>query len=241
MTGPFGFDGSPALVPRELRGYRRFRFVDLDGSLLPTVYASCGPWSGDSEHAICADGGDHAAPDPECGCGLYGWYHPSRATASSGFGEVTAVISAQGRSILGDDGFRAARARVEAVALPFGAWFRPRESARTRRLLGDRYPHTEVYRSRRRMVREHPPVDLRELGITVRPSTVPRYVRSALGVWLVGIMLIYSVALLPSGMLSRAGPVAWLGVLGGFVLWQVLLVWLATRCSDPPRVRPPRR
>ncbi|RCW45701.1 hypothetical protein DFQ14_1022 [Halopolyspora algeriensis] len=237
-SGPVGFGGPPALVPQELRGYRRFLLTG--GNLWPPVHADCGPWDARLERATCGQGSEHAAPDAECGCGLYGWYHPSRATRSSGFGDVSAVIAARGRIILGEDGFRAAGARIEAVTVPTRARLWPGASHRIQRLLAERYPQTVVYRSRRRMLRDHPAGDLRELGITVRVSTTARYVRSALGVWVLGVLALCSAALLLPTSMVQARPAVWATVLGGVVLWQALLIWLAGRCSETPRTPPPR-
>ncbi len=139
-----GFDGPPALVAAELRGYRRFRLVN-DG-LYPTVHAT-GRWSGHLEYATCTTGNSHPAPAVQCGCGLYGWYHPADAS-TSGFGDVTAAVAARGRCFLGDHGFRAASARVEAVVLPW-----TRSTRRIRKMLACRYPQSVVYRTRRSMLR----------------------------------------------------------------------------------------
>jgi hypothetical protein len=139
-----------------------------------------------------------------------------------------AVIAARGRSILGDRGFRAASARIEAVALPRRLRVRPCAAARVRRMLAARYPQAAVYRSRRQMLRDHPPQEMRDLGITTRPSTARRCKRIARSVWVVGVMAFWSVALLPQDAVSAAGPVAGLTVLGGLVLWQAVLVWLIT-------------
>lgn len=101
-----------ALVPGELRGYRQF---DLDGGLRPLVHGANGPWDAVLERAVCAKGLDHAPPQADCTCGLYTTYRPGSGTVS--IGAANAVIRARGRCVLGDRGFRAASARIEA-ALP---------------------------------------------------------------------------------------------------------------------------
>lgn len=238
MSNPHpGFAGPTALVPGELRGYRQFRLAE-DG-LYPTVHAAGGPWSGQVEHAVCATGTDHPAPAWECGCGLYGWYYPRDAREASGFGDVTGVIAARGRSIVGDHGFRTASARIEAVALPIRIRVRPRVAARTRRMLSATYPRAAIYRSRRQMLRDHPPHDLQALGVNPRPSNTRRYKRLALGVWAAGVGACSSLALLPRETVSAADPVVWLAALTAFLLWQALLVWLVARCSAP-LARPPK-
>ena len=111
-----------ALVPGELRGYRQFSLKD-DG-LYPLVHTVCGPWDGHLQRAVCASGARHASPAPDCLCGLYAWYLPGSATVS--LGPVSAVVLARGRCVLGDRGFRAAAARIEAVSLPAGGPLAPR-------------------------------------------------------------------------------------------------------------------
>ena len=236
MTPPHAsFDGSPALVPGELRGYRRFRLAD-DG-LYPTVHSAGGAWSGGVERAVCAAGEEHDAPARECGCGLYGWYDPADAGASSGYGDASAVIAARGRIILGDHGFRSAGARVQAVALPPRLRVQPRAAQRARQMLAEHYPSAAVYRSRREMLRDHPPGDLSALGITVLPNPAGRYRRRAFAVWLGGVLALYGLAVLPRGVVAGAAPAVWLTALAAVVLWQAALVWLVVRCTTPPRGR----
>ena len=87
------------------------------------------------------------------------------ATQPGSIGETAAVIAARGRTILGDRGFRTAAARIVAVTLPSPLRLRPAAAARARRMLAARYPHTRLYESRRRMLRDHPPETTQALGI----------------------------------------------------------------------------
>ena len=226
----------PALVTGELRGYRRFRLAE-DG-LRPPVHIAAGSWSWPVEQARCAVDDGHAPPARGCGCGLYGWYHPSCTGLGTGWGDVTAVVAARGRIVLGDTGFRAAAARVQAVTLPRRARLSPRRRRRCERVLAERYPGVLVYRSRRRMLRRHPPEDLSSLGITVRPSRAPRYRCTALAVWLAGVLTLCSVAVVPRPVLVGITPAGWLVALAGFVLWQAALVWLVVRASPLPGQAP---
>jgi hypothetical protein len=84
------------------------------------------------------------------------------------------------------------------------------------------------------MIRRHPPEDLSGLGITVAPSPAVRYRWTALALWLCGVVVVCSVALVPRAALTRMGPAAWLGALAFFLLWQVALIWLVCRASPPP-------
>ncbi|MEX5719012.1 hypothetical protein [Geodermatophilus maliterrae] len=214
----------------EVQGYRRFRLTE-DG-LCPPVHFGTGPWSGPIEQARCAVDEAHVPPQWGCGCGLYGWYHPSYTGLGTGWGNVTAVIAARGRVILGDSGFRAAAARIVAVSLP--RRIGPRRRSRWERVLAERYPEVSVHRSRRRMIRRHPPEDLSGLGIAVGPSPAVRYRWSALVLWLCGVVALCSVAVVPRAALTRMGPAEWLGVLACFLVWQAALVWLVCRASPPP-------
>ncbi|GAB7190813.1 hypothetical protein NUM3379_15200 [Kineococcus sp. NUM-3379] len=211
----------PALVAGELRGYRRFRLHG--GALHPAVHTASGPWGASVQHAVCAAGGEHAAPAAGCGCGLYAWYHAVDAGPGSGYGDVAAVVAASGRVVLGDHGFRAAAARVEAVAVP-------RLAGRGAvRALARRYPHTAVYRSRRRMVRAHPPHDLRGLGVAARPSPAGRDRRAALALWACGVVALYATLALPAGTVQTAPPAVLVACLVAVLGWQGVLVHLVLR------------
>lgn len=236
MTGTDAGTGPVALVAGELRGYRRFRLTEQ--GLLPPVHGAAGPWTAPVHTAACVSAGagtsPHAAPVIGCGCGLYGWYHPADARGSYG-GDVTAVIAARGRTVLGDSGFRTSAARVEAVSLPLALGRRRSAAA----VLAQRYPQTAVYRSRRRMLRDHPPDDLSALGITVRPSRASRYRRTALAVWVAGVLALYSVVVLPVGSVAEAPPALLLPALVAIAAWQALLVRLATRSLPAGAGQPP--
>jgi hypothetical protein len=223
-----GFAGPAALVAGELRGYRRFWLAE-DG-LHPTVHDRGATWRGDLERARCAAGQEHAAPAPACGCGLYGWYHPRDSGRDMGLGDVPAVIAARGRVVLGDHGFRAEAARVEAVALSWLSTATPAARRRARETLARRYPGSTVYGTRRAMLRAHRPDDLSALGITVRPSPEGRYRRTTYAVGLAGLLALHAVFLAvrasgaPPPLAVAAGIVA-------FVAWQASLVWLAQRST----------
>ena len=213
-----------------MRGYRRFRLAE--NGLCPPVHVGAGPWRRRIEQARCAIDQEHVPPDWGCGWGLYGWYHPSYTGLGTGWGNVTAVIAARGRIVLGDSGFRAAAARIVAVSLP--RRIRPRRRSRWERMLGERYPDVSVYRSRRRMVRQHPPEDLTGLGIAVRPNPAVRYAVSALALWACGIVALCSVAIAARADLDRMGPAEWIGALVCFLLWQAAFLWLVCRASPAP-------
>jgi hypothetical protein len=234
-TQPRPHDG-PDLVPGELRGYRQFELRD-DG-LYPLVHAEFGPWEGELEQARCALGKVHPAPDPDCRCGLYGWYLPGSATVA--VGPVSAVVSVRGKCILGDRGFRAAAAHIEAVALPATVrWHRP-AARRVHAMLAEKYPETLVYGSVRRMLREHPPHDVSALGIRPPRDRSRGYRMAVIGLWLLVLVTTYALA-----ALSRDGVVVsrwWPAMLVLAIAWQAGMVVLfakllnlqGTKPSGPP-------
>ncbi len=215
----------PALVPGELRGYRQFQ-LHADG-LYPLVHFGSGPWDGEREHARCDAGGEHPAPARDCRCGLYAWYLPGSATVA--LGPVSAVVVASGRCVLGDRGFRAAQARIEAVALPATIRWVPFAAARARRMLAATYPHTRVYGSARRMLRDHPPDDVRSLGIDPPRDRSRGYRTAAAWLWAGFMVLSYSLATAPRGLVAQLASRWWPLLVLLAVAWQVGLVWVFVR------------
>jgi hypothetical protein len=144
-------------------------------------------------------------------------------------GPASAVIAARGRCVLGDRGFRAAQARIEAVALPAGVRWNPRAASRARRMLGQRYPGIRVYGSRRQMVKDHPPHDVRTLGIVISPDRTSRYRSTAATTYVTGLVLTLVLAALPL-VVAHGLEKWWLLLVLCFVLvWQAALVWLLAR------------
>lgn len=233
-------DRGCALVPGELRGYRQFE-LRPDG-LYPLVHSRTGPWEGTLHRARCSTGAEHEAPDADCRCGLYAWYLPGSATVS--LGPVAAVVAARGRCILGDRGFRASRARIEAVALPAAVRFQPAAARRARRMLGERYPDTRVYPSARAMLKDFPPHDVTSLGIEPPPDPSRGYRAAAVALWVTVVVVTYGIALMPRAVGDTAShwwPLLVLLAVG----WQAAFVWLLARLmalqvpavTGPPRPR----
>lgn len=234
MPGP---GGQPALVPGELRGYRQFHLL-ADG-LYPLVHRDGGAWDARLTRAVCAAGEDHAAPDAGCRCGLYAWYLPGSATV--GLGGWNAVVAARGRCLLGDRGFRAASARIEAVAIPPSVRWWPGAAARARRLLAERYPTTRVHRSTRAMLRAHSPQDLAALGITP-PVDRSRGYRAAVALLMIAFTAAgYGLLLLPREAVSAAAATWWPVAVVLVLAWQWALVWLVMRLisTQGPQAEPP--
>ncbi len=216
------------LVPGELRGYRQF-LVLRDG-LYPVVHWTAGAWAAEGHVAQCSTGAEHEAPARDCTCGLYGWYDPS-GTAGA-YGGATAVVAVSGRVVLGDRGFRAARGRVEAVALPVTVRWQPRGAGRARRMLAERYPGVQVYSSVRSMVRDHPPHDVRALGIAPVDRAPMWCRRGALALWGLFVLAGYGILLLPRATVADVARTWWPLLLLGLIAWQVALVALVVR-SQP--------
>jgi hypothetical protein len=214
------------LVPGELRGYRQFE-LRSDG-LYPLVHSRSEPWDWRLERARCAFGAAHAPPGVDCRCGLYGWYLPGSGMVS--LGPASAVIAARGRCVLGDRGFRAAEARIEAVALPAAVRWNPRAAARARRMLAERYPRTRVYGSVRRMLRAHPPHDVQALGIHPPADRSRGYRAAAVATYAAGVLLMIALAVLPWLFVGHGISHWWpLFVVFLAVAWQVGLVCLVAR------------
>lgn len=236
-SGPFQ---GPALVPGELRGFRQFQ-LRPDG-LYPIVHVELGPWSSGLDHARCATGAEHPAPARDCRCGFYAWYLPGSATVS--LGPASAVVVAQGRCILGDRGFRAAAARIEAVALPAAVRWFPPAAVRARRMLAARYPSTQVYGSARQMLRDFPPASVRDLGIDPPRDHSRGYRATAAWLWAGMVLFSYSLVAIPRGTVGQAAR-WWPLIVALAVGWQASLVWVFARLASlqsptAPR-RPPRR
>ena len=210
-----------ALVPGELRGYRQFEL--RAGGLYPLVHSASGPWSGRLELATCGAGADHPPPAGDCRCGLYAWYLPGSATVS--LGPASAVIAARGRCVLGDRGFRAAEARIEAVALPAAVRWNPSAASRVRRMLAQQYPRTHVYGSARQMLKDYPPHDVRALGINPPNDRSRAYRAAVVAIFVIGLVLTAVVPRLAAQRFEQLWPL----LVFFTVVWQAGLVWLIAR------------
>jgi hypothetical protein len=106
-----------------------FRSWRLAGERLMSPFIPC-RWSGRVMHATCFDANrgltrgvgwlhePHESPHEDCQCGIYAYHSPG---PRSWFGEAywcEGVVSAWGRLVVHNDGFRAQDARVEALAVP---------------------------------------------------------------------------------------------------------------------------
>jgi hypothetical protein len=179
-----GGDAGRALVPGTLRGYRTWRLLRKrtpvpDGSLPlssvsrrrvvwhPTLTARCTRADpGMQGQSASTPDDDHPAPQPGCGCGIYGWYSPADTGMVSA--RVFGVVEASGLILMGERGFRAETVKIVAVV----TWNRRVATACARAGIS-------VYRRRRDLVRDYPPEDLSALladthGPAPPPAVAPQ-------------------------------------------------------------------
>lgn len=110
-------------------GLREFRINRRHKVLTPIAahhmrHIQTDSWRGGTCIAVCGRGNNHPSPHPDCTCGIYA---SNYVAALPWHGGVIAVIAAEGDTIVGDDGFRTAAARIVAY------WIAPDLPAR----LGD--------------------------------------------------------------------------------------------------------
>jgi hypothetical protein len=151
----------------------------------------------------------HRSPSRGCDCGIYAWYAPGDTGALSA--RVFGVVEASGLVLMGDRGFRAARARIIAVV------------TRNRRLAAAcAAAGVTVYRRRRHLLRDHPPEDLS--GLLAADSTpgpeghepsrrIAGFGRVVWGlVWGRWPLLALAAALLPAGVLLASAVLIEVGL-----------------------------
>lgn len=115
---------SDPLLPGRLYGLRTWRVVDADGHpQLAGPYRNT-PWptAGQPMQAVCTEGRAHAAPAPDCQCGVHA-LHPRRRSARrvlAGRRDVPGLLEAWGDVELHESGFRAAYGRPHALILQPG-------------------------------------------------------------------------------------------------------------------------
>jgi hypothetical protein len=108
-----------ALIPSSLYGLRTWRVVAGEGGerLAGPQSGEAWPAGGAWLEARCTRPGGHAAPAPDCACGIHAW-HPGRESARAVLArrrEIAGVVEARGAIEVHADGFRAERARPCAL------------------------------------------------------------------------------------------------------------------------------
>jgi hypothetical protein len=173
------------LLAASMHVYREWSFGGQMGPRLTGLHAMPAAWPNGAElHAECYRPGFAActdAPNPDCQCGIYGYYRPDEAWTAGGYygglHYLYGVAQVAGRCLLGSRGLRAARARVLAVATTASAdcdgtcpWWRYTQNALRRR-----YPSVRVFSSRDALLEVYPPSDWESLVGDIAPSPQKAY------------------------------------------------------------------
>jgi hypothetical protein len=123
----------PAVAPGSVTGYRwwlypapaDFRFSPAHAEDIwphASLHGQRGPWEAGVNRAVCLAGvrnhDDEALPAKTCGCGFWAYWCPAdRRLTQSGQLQVFGAIKGFGRTRIGTQGFRCAKARILAVHL----------------------------------------------------------------------------------------------------------------------------
>jgi hypothetical protein len=112
----------PAIVPSPLYGLRTWSVVGEPGRERLAGPQRTVPWPAGGEWLVARCDSGHAAPAPDCDCGVHAW-HPRRRAARRALASrrlVAGVVEAAGAAEVYEEGFRAERARPHAlVAAPW--------------------------------------------------------------------------------------------------------------------------
>jgi hypothetical protein len=90
----------------------------------PVMRAECRRWR--TPEALLDT--PHAAPDPQCGCGIRAYHRPTGEFSKVDYRGVSGVVTVWGRIEVGADEMRAELARVEALAV-YSQWSRRQRDA----------------------------------------------------------------------------------------------------------------
>jgi hypothetical protein len=126
---------APPLVPSPVYGLRTWTAVGAQGAERLAGPRQGTPWPTDGAWLEARCSGDHAAPAPDCDCGIHAWHpgpHGARRLLAS-WREIPGVVEAEGAIELHQDGFRAERGR------PYALFAGPHANARLTRRLADAY------------------------------------------------------------------------------------------------------
>jgi len=208
------FTGVQPLVG-EIVGLRTFR-VDDAGTLLPLY--SPGAWYDGPNEAVCDPPvgthrrAAHAVPGRGCECGFYAYGSLEAASAQRQCRYVLAVVSCWGNVVAGTQGFRAERARIDAL------WLAPNAAPWLVRRVSGRYPSVQLYADRRAMLAEHPVSQL-DCYAAPRPHRLARLAAVVLG------LAVLVLGLLPVDTL-HADPHLWRLWCAALVSTAAVVLWL---------------
>lgn len=115
-----GFEGD--FAAGSVTGLRHWNLDDRDGLL----HGAWGIWQPGENIATCAWWGrskqpreDHLVPYESCGCGFWAYWQNPRSAEVGGKNTVAGIIEGYGPTLIGDLGFRCAKARIVALHCKF--------------------------------------------------------------------------------------------------------------------------
>ncbi len=198
VNGPAGPDVA-AYAVGQVRVVRTFR-LGRDGGLYP-LYDDR-PWTAGVNTAVCKRDRRHAAPDPDCRCGLYGYGHQVWTRAQPPSRSVLAVVAVWGALEVATRGVRAEQGRIEAV------WLHPRVSRQLTEAMRRRYPQVHLVRERSVLLRRYP---LTALEGYRQPRLTGRALHTVTAVLAVLAVLVGLIGCLPAEQLiiNRSGAIVW--------------------------------
>ena len=229
MTGP-GRDAYSGFEPqvRDIRAVRTFR-IGPQGRLYALLANTA--WSHGTNTARCQppppdQPGLHAAPSPNCTCGLYCYASDVAAAEHPNSRHVVAVVTCWGRVIAGTRGVRAEHARIEAL------WMSPKVPPNLAARVVSRYPSASMYERRSTMFAAHPPT---KLGC-YESAAMPGRAFTRLGLQLAVAIALFVGMLSPHWLGSHlAVRLLWVAELGFFC---VVAAAMASKGSDVAVKRP---
>jgi hypothetical protein len=171
------------LLAASMHVYRQWSFGGEMGPRLVGLRTLFGVWPNGAElHAECYRPGFAActdAPNPECKCGIYGYYRPdelwSQFSLEPSYTRLFGVARVAGRCLLGSRGLRAARARALAVAFADHCDGCRDMCGYSAEALQRRYPSVRVFPSRAALLEAYPPSDWESLVGEIAPSPQKSY------------------------------------------------------------------
>lgn len=125
-SGMKGFTGEPELAIGSVQGYRWWKMYLHKQEALTGAYGGTWTPGKDVYEAGCSAtrfsvGGSHTVPDPNCGCGYWCYWKPDSVESVMGADKVGAffqgVVEGFGVVLIGDKGFRCAKAKLKGLAL----------------------------------------------------------------------------------------------------------------------------
>jgi hypothetical protein len=99
-----------------------FRSWRTDGARLRSPYLTV-HWDERDLVARCRRQlrGGHAPPDAHCGCGIHAYREPNLVFPTVDYRGVTGIVTLRGKVVVGTEGMRAERARIEALGF-YARW-----------------------------------------------------------------------------------------------------------------------